>query len=53
MHPFPKALLAAAILLLPSVSIAQQSTPYTDAALLGRLSYDNSLFAQLSNSQAR
>ncbi len=46
MHPSPKTLLAAAILLLASVSIAQQSTPSTEAALLGRLSYDNSGFAQ-------
>jgi len=46
MHPSPKTLLPAAILLLVSVSIAQQSTPSTEAALLGRLSYDNSGFAQ-------
>ena len=45
MHPSRKTLLLAAILLLASVSIAQKATPSTDAALLGRLSYDNSGFA--------
>ena len=46
MHPSPKTLLIAAILLVASVSIAQEATPSADAALMARLSYDNSGFAQ-------
>jgi hypothetical protein len=46
MHSSPKTLLIAAILLLASVAIAQEATPSADAALMGRLSYDNSRFAQ-------
>src|SRR5260370_8247695 len=46
MHPSPKTLLIAAILLVASVSIAQGATPSADAALMARLSYDNSGFAQ-------
>jgi hypothetical protein len=45
MYPAPKTFLTA-ILLLASVSIAQQATPSASAAVLGRLSYDNSGFAQ-------
>jgi len=46
MHPSPKTLLIAAILLVASVSIAQEATPSADAALRARFSYDNSGFAQ-------
>ena len=46
MHPSPKTLLIAAILLVASVSIPQEATPSADAALMARLSYDNSGFAQ-------
>jgi hypothetical protein len=46
MHPSPKTLLIAAILLVASVSMAQEATPSDDAALMARLSYDNSGFAQ-------
>jgi hypothetical protein len=46
MHPSPKTLLIAAILLVASVSIAQEAKPSADAALMARLSYDNSGFAQ-------
>jgi hypothetical protein len=46
MHPSPKTLLIAAILLAASVSIAQEATPSADAVLMARLSYDNSGFAQ-------
>jgi len=46
MHPSPKTLLIAAILLVASVSIAQEATPSADAALMARLSYDDSGFAQ-------
>ena len=46
MHPSPKTLLVVAILLVASVSIAQEATPSADAALRARFSYDNSGFAQ-------
>lgn len=46
MHPSPKTPLIAAILLVASVSIAQEATPSADAALMARLSYENSGFAQ-------
>jgi hypothetical protein len=46
MHPSPKTLLIAAIVLVASVAIAQEATPSADAALMGRLSYDNSGFVQ-------
>jgi len=46
MRPFPKTLLIAAILLVASVSIAQEATLSAGAALMARLSYDNSGFAQ-------
>jgi hypothetical protein len=46
MHPSPKTLLIAAILLVASVSIPQEATPSADAALRARLSYDNSGFTQ-------
>src|SRR5260370_37168732 len=46
MHPSSKTLMIAAILLVASVSIAQEATPSADAALMARLSYDNSGFAQ-------
>jgi hypothetical protein len=45
-HPSPKTLLIAAIVLVASVAIAQEATPSADAALMGRLSYDNSGFVQ-------
>ena len=47
MHPSPKTLLVLAILLVASVSIAQEAAPSADAALLARLYYDNSGPAQL------
>ena len=46
MHPSPKTLLIAAILLVASVSIAQEAAPSADSASMARLSYDNSGFAQ-------
>ena len=46
MHPSPKTSLIAALLLVASVSIAQEATPSADAALMARLSYNNSWFAQ-------
>jgi len=46
MHPSPKTLLIAAILLFASVSRAQEAAPSADTALMARLSYDNSRFAQ-------
>src|ERR1700721_2044826 len=46
MHPSPKTLLIAAILLVASVSISQEAAPSADAALMARFSYDNSGFAQ-------
>ena len=46
MYPSPKTPLLAAILLVASVSIAQEATPSADAALRARLSYDNSGFTQ-------
>jgi hypothetical protein len=49
MHPSPKTLLLAAIILVASVSIAQEATPSADAALMARMSYDNSGFAQLGS----
>jgi hypothetical protein len=47
MHPSPKTLLVVAILLVAAVSMAQEAAPSADAALMARLSYDNSGFAQL------
>src|SRR3984893_7045819 len=46
MHPSPKTPLIASILLVASVSIAQGATPSADAALMARLSYNNSWLAQ-------
>jgi hypothetical protein len=46
MHPSPKTLLIAAILLVASASLAQEAKSSADAAFLARLSYDNSGFAQ-------
>jgi hypothetical protein len=41
MHPCLKALLIAAILLVASASIAQETSPSADSNLMARLSYDN------------
>jgi hypothetical protein len=46
MHPSPKTLLVVAILLVASVSIAQEVAPSADSAFMARFSYDNSAFAQ-------
>jgi len=46
MHPSPKTLLIAAILLVACASIAQEAKSSAHAALMARLSYDNSGFAQ-------
>jgi hypothetical protein len=46
MHASPKTPLIAAILLVASLSVAQQTKPSTDASLMARLSYDNSGFSQ-------
>jgi hypothetical protein len=46
MLPSPKTLLMAAILLVASVSTAQEATPSVDAGFMARLSYNNSGFAQ-------
>jgi len=46
MHPSPKTLLVVEILLVASVSIAQEAAPSADSALMARFSYDNSGFAQ-------
>jgi hypothetical protein len=45
MHPSPKTLLIAAILLVASGSIAQEAPFSTDGGLIARLSYNNSGFA--------
>ena len=46
MHPSLKTLLLVAILLVASVSIAQEAAPSAYSASMARLSYDNSGFAQ-------
>jgi hypothetical protein len=46
MHPSPKTPLVVAILLVASVSIAQEAMPSADSAFMARFSYDNSGFAQ-------
>src|ERR1700723_3673984 len=46
MHPSPKTLLVVAILLVASVSIAQEVAPSADSAFMARFSYDNFGFAQ-------
>jgi hypothetical protein len=46
MRPFPKTLLVVAILLVASLSVAQEAVPSADSAFMARFSYDNSGFAQ-------
>ena len=49
MHPSPRTLLMAAILLVASPSIAQEVTHPTDSNLMARLSYDNPSVTRLGD----